>query len=71
MLPLVFIETVSAAVMTVPAYAEVFRHSDAAGVLFEIFRPWGAGGKFIMVRPTHSDLTPGCHGVQHRRQYHA
>jgi len=49
MIPLVFIEGISAAVMTVPDYAAVFADSDASGVLLEIFSPWGGGGKFIQV----------------------
>lgn len=49
MIPLVFIETVGAAIMTVPAYAAAFEEGDASGVLQEIFRPWGGGGKFILV----------------------
>lgn len=47
--PLLFIEISSAAVMTVPFYADVFEKGDASGVLFEIFRPWGAGGKVVLV----------------------
>lgn len=49
MIPLVFIETVGAAIMTVPAYTAAFEEGDASGVLQEIFRPWGGGGKFILV----------------------
>jgi purine-cytosine permease-like protein len=35
--------------MTVPQFAAVFETGDAGGVLFDIFRPWGAGGKAVLV----------------------
>ncbi|KAK8858730.1 hypothetical protein IAR55_002959 [Kwoniella newhampshirensis] len=49
MVPLCFLEIMSAALMTVPAYAAAFEEGDAGGVLSEIFAPWGGGGKFILV----------------------
>nr|XP_031864356.1 uncharacterized protein CI109_000269 [Kwoniella shandongensis]KAA5531428.1 hypothetical protein CI109_000269 [Kwoniella shandongensis] len=49
MVPLLFIEIMSAALMTVPAYAAAFEEGDAGGVLSEVFAPWGGGGKFILV----------------------
>ncbi|ORY34574.1 purine-cytosine permease [Naematelia encephala] len=49
MVPLVFLEGMSAALMTVPDYAAAFAEGDAGGVLAEIFRPWGGGGKFLLV----------------------
>ncbi|WVQ82455.1 hypothetical protein IAT38_004584 [Cryptococcus sp. DSM 104549] len=49
MVPLTFLETMSAALMTVPDYAAAFEAGDAGGVLSEIFSVWGGGGKFILV----------------------
>ncbi|GFZ52283.1 hypothetical protein JCM24511_10056 [Saitozyma sp. JCM 24511] len=49
MVPLLFIECLSAALMTVPAYAAAFESGDAAGVIAEVFAPWNGGGKFILV----------------------
>lgn len=49
MVPLLFIEILGAAVMTVPDFAAAFEEGDASGVLQEVFRPWGGGGKFILV----------------------
>lgn len=48
MLPLVFVETLSAALMTVPVYSQAFEEGDAGGVLARAFQPWNAGGKVIM-----------------------
>ena len=31
--------------MTVPDYAAAFEKGDAGGVIAEVFRPWGGGGK--------------------------
>ena len=45
MVPLVFLEALSAALMTVPDYAAAFTAGDAGGVLSEVFAPWGGGGK--------------------------
>lgn len=45
MVPLVFLEAMSAALMTVPDYAAAFTDGDAGGVLAEVFAPWGGGGK--------------------------
>ncbi|ORX37540.1 cytosine-purine permease [Kockovaella imperatae] len=50
MVPLVFLETMSAALMTVPAYANAFgADGDVGAVLSQVFEPWGGGGKFILV----------------------
>ncbi|WWC69053.1 uncharacterized protein I206_102989 [Kwoniella pini CBS 10737] len=49
MVPLLFVEILSAALMTVPAYAQAFEDGDAGGVLAAVFEPWGGGGKFILV----------------------
>lgn len=45
MVPLVFLETLSAALMTVPIYAQAFADGDAGGVISQVFAPWGGGGK--------------------------
>lgn len=47
-LPLVFVETLGAPLMTVPAYAAAFEAGDAGGVLARAFQPWAAGGKVVM-----------------------
>ncbi|WWC59846.1 uncharacterized protein I303_102408 [Kwoniella dejecticola CBS 10117] len=49
MVPLLFVEILSAALMNVPAYAQAFEEGDAGGVLAAVFEPWGGGGKFILV----------------------
>ncbi|WVQ98391.1 hypothetical protein IAU59_005514 [Kwoniella sp. CBS 9459] len=49
MVPLLFVEILSAALMTVPDYAAAFEEGDAGGVLSEVFAPWNGGGKFILV----------------------
>lgn len=49
MIPLVFVETLGAVLMTVPEYAAAFADGDAGGVINAVFKPWGGGGKFIMV----------------------
>ncbi|WOO82974.1 Purine-cytosine permease fcyB [Vanrija pseudolonga] len=49
MIPLVFVETLGAVLMTVPEYAAAFAEGDAGGVINAVFKPWGGGGKFIMV----------------------
>ncbi|WVR03012.1 hypothetical protein IAU60_000001 [Kwoniella sp. DSM 27419] len=48
MVPLVFVETLSAALMTVPDFAAAFEAGDAGGVLAEVFAPWGGGGKTLL-----------------------
>jgi len=47
--PIMFVGILGAALMTVPDYSDAFTTGDAAGVLKEVFRPWGGGGDFILV----------------------
>ncbi|KAL7418644.1 hypothetical protein Q5752_007103 [Cryptotrichosporon argae] len=49
MIPLLFVESLGAALMTVPEYAAAFEEGDAGAVLSAVFEPWGGGGKFILV----------------------
>ncbi|KAK6996499.1 cytosine-purine permease [Favolaschia claudopus] len=49
-IPIVFVETVGAALMTItdPSYTDAFANGGAGGLLGQILSPWRGGGKFIL-----------------------
>lgn len=52
--------------MTVPELAAAFADGDASGVLAEVFRPWGGGGKFVQVVMAFSivaNITPNTYSA--------
>ena len=55
MVPCIFLTALSAALMTVPDYAAAYETGDATGLIAEVFRPWGGGGK-VSHTPSHSSF---------------
>ncbi|KZO95131.1 hypothetical protein CALVIDRAFT_178789 [Calocera viscosa TUFC12733] len=51
MIPLIFVETLGAALMTITldAYTSAYENGDAGGLIAQTLTPWGGFGKFLLV----------------------